>query len=159
MTLAEYDAFVAQLKAAGVARDAAEREAIRRYPMALREITVSAQHRAMILEKEEQHEIARLFREFGFTVRHLSQARASKQSPGLPDLWVTHRELPIAFWWESKRQVGGKLSDVQVEFRNDCLRTGVGYGTGDRYAARDHLITLGLAQIVGDALEPIRRRA
>jgi hypothetical protein len=110
-----------------------------------------------VLEKEEQAYISRLFREFGLNVRNLSQARKTKQAPGLPDLWCMHRELPIAFWWETKRQIGGRLSDAQVEFKSDCERCHVGYGTGDRHAARNHLIKLGLARVVGDTLEPIHR--
>ncbi len=157
MSLAEYDAYVAQLAAAGVATWAAERQAREKYPDAVRERELEAERREDVLEKEEQAEIRKLFLSFGFKVRNLSQARASKQSPGLADLYVVHRELPIAFWWEAKRQVGGKLSPAQVEFRDDCLRCGVGYGSGDRHAARTHLIKLGLAQIIGDTIEPIRR--
>lgn len=97
------------------------------------------------LEKEEQHEISRLFRAYGFKVRSTSQARASKVAPGLPDLFVTHLTRPIAFWWESKRQVGGKLDPAQEEFRDDCLRCQIPWASGHRYDAAQLLVDLGLA--------------
>lgn len=109
-----------------------------------------------ILEKEEQTEITRLFLAYNCDVRNLSQARASKQAPGIADLFVTHRTKPIAWWWESKRQVGGVLSPAQEVFRDDCMRCGVRYGTGDRFAAAEHLVALGLARRVGDHIEPVR---
>lgn len=159
MTAAAYDAFVQQLVAANVAEHAAHQLARLKYPDAAAEKAREAERRAGVLEKDEQREVRKLFIAFGFEVYWLSQARRTGQTPGVPDLWCMHRELPIGFYWETKRQVGGKLSDAQLLFRDGCLRCGVGYGTGDRYAARTHLIKLGLAQIVGDTLEPIRVRA
>lgn len=117
---------------------------------------------ARVLEKAEQTEIVKLFRAHGFKVYSLSQARAAKQTPGLPDLWVTKSwEITqnsggriygdgakstrhVAFWWESKRQVGGVLSTAQQEFRDECLAAGVAHCVGDRYAARDYLTSLGI---------------
>lgn len=118
---------------------------------------VSAEARENAREKDEQIEVAKVYRAFGFKVYSLSQPRATKQTPGIPDLWCVHRSLPIAFWHETKRTKGGRVSEQQQEFRDDCLRAGVGHVLGDRYAARSHLITLGLAHVVGGALEPIHR--
>lgn len=101
---------------------------------------------ASILERKEQHEIYKLFRAYGFKVRNLSQARASKQAPGLGDAWVVHREFPIAFWWESKRQVGGELSPAQLEMQADCARCAIPYHHGDRYAAARLIVSVGLAK-------------
>jgi hypothetical protein len=118
----------------------------------------AAARQASIDEKTEQLEVTKLFRSFGFTVRNLSQPRETKQSPGFPDLWVTHDTLPIAFWWETKRQVGGKFSDAQLTFREDAVRCGVGCGAGDRHHAAQHVIDLGLAyRDAGGVLEPVRR--
>jgi hypothetical protein len=113
---------------------------------------------ANALEKAEQHEVAKLFRGHGFIVYNLSQSRAAKQTPGLADLWVVHRELPIAFWFETKRQVGGEHSDAQLAFAAECQRCQVGYATGDRFAAAEHLIALGLVERTEHGiLEPVRR--
>jgi hypothetical protein len=116
---------------------------------------------ASILEQREQLEIYKLFRAYGFKVKNLSQARASKQAPGLGDAWILHRDRPIAFWWESKRQVGGELSPAQIEMRDDCWRCGVRYYSGDRYAAADLLVQLGLAEAGNGpcGIVPIRQSA
>jgi hypothetical protein len=73
---------------------------------------------ASIAEKAEQSEIVKRFKGIGgFAVYNLSQSRASKQTPGLPDLWCMHTRYAFAFWWESKRQVGGEFSDAQLHLR------------------------------------------
>lgn len=103
---------------------------------------------ARILEDQEQHEITKLFLAHGFKVYSTSQKRAAKVTPGIPDLWVTRSARPgrgaIAFWWESKRQVGGKRTSGQVDFGDECAAAGVGYGFGDRYDARQFLRSLGI---------------
>lgn len=88
-----------------------------------------------IREKAEQEAVTKLFRRHGFTVRSTSQARPSKIAIGFPDLFVTHRSRPLAFFWETKRQVGGVVSEAQQEFADDCARCGVRWYTGDRYHA------------------------
>lgn len=151
------ETFVIRLRDAGVGLDAAEHEATRRYgprPVPTRD--------ERIREKDEQHEVTKRFRVCGFTVRNLSQARASKQAPGLPDLFITHDTKPRALWWETKRQVGGKYSDAQRAFKADCQRCGVICEGGDRYAAESWLVLHGHATIgsdgkitrVGTALDP-----
>lgn len=147
-----YDAILNGLLAAGWPRTVAERRAREEAPAT----APNNQRDARVLEKAEQHEVMKLFRAYGFVIYSLSQPRATKQSPGLPDLWCVHTRRPIAYWWETKRQVGGEHSPAQLEFRAHCLRCGVGYGTGDRYAAAEHLIALGLASRVGGTLEPVR---
>jgi hypothetical protein len=87
----------------------------------------------------------------------LSQARKTGQTAGVPDLWLMHRELPIALYWETKRQVGGRLSEPQIRFRDACIRCNIGHGVGDRHAARSFLIARGLATVIGGVLEPVRR--
>lgn len=136
---------------------AAHRAAREKYPDAATERARLEEKRADVLEKDEQREIRKLFIAFGFQVYWLSQARRTGQTAGVPDLFMLHRELPVGFYWETKRQVGGKLSPAQQDFRDGCIRCGIGYGCGDRYAARTHLITLGLATVVGDTIEPVRR--
>jgi hypothetical protein len=107
-----------------------------------------------VLEKEEQTEIARMARAFGFKVDSTSQYRPAKVSGGFPDLWLVHTRLPIALWWEVKRQVGGRFSAEQLDFAANCARCGVGYGSGDRHAFAEKLIALGIAYRDGDRLEP-----
>lgn len=110
---------------------------------------------ANVLEKEEQLEVRKRFVVCGFEVRNTSQARASKVSPGIPDLIITHRALPIFLLWESKRQVGGKYSPAQLDFKADCERCGVTCRGGDRHDAEGYLIEIGRALYYNGVFEPI----
>lgn len=154
--LLEYNALVETLTNTGVGQTAALKYAAAKYPNAVRQQDAKDEQRENVLEKEEQREIRKLFKAFGFEVYWLSQARNSKVTPGVPDLWCMHRERPIGFWWETKRTEGGRFSEAQLRFREYAERCGVGYGCGDRRDARHHLMRLGLAEMVGDTLEPKR---
>ena len=156
MSLAEYDAFVAQMKNVGVGDEAAHRTARLKYPDAAMEREQATERRENVLEKHEQREVVKLFKAFGFTTYSLSQPRASKQTAGLADLYVVHKTLPIALWFETKRQRGGRLSAAQEAFQADNDRCGIRSVVGDRYTAQRLLVTLGLAQVIGDSLEPVR---
>lgn len=158
-TAAEYDNYVSQLRAANVGEEAAHKAARIKYPDAAAQKAAMAERASDELERVEQWEITKLYRTFRFDVYSTSQYRRAKITPGVPDLWVMHTELPIAFWHEVKRSKGGRFSEPQIRFREQAQRAGVGYISGDRYAARTHLITLGLAQIIGDAIEPVRTPA
>lgn len=151
-----WESVVAQLMTA-TGCDRAKAERIAEANGHRRPAPIESERTAAALEKDEQRVVARLFREFGFEVCWLSQPRASKQTPGIPDLWVMHPTLGVAFWMEVKRASGGRHSDAQKHFRDIAQRCGVGYVTGDRRAAESHLIHLGLARVANGALEPIRQ--
>jgi hypothetical protein len=112
------------------------------------------------LEKAEQLEVRKVFVAFGGHVYWLSQARAAKQTPGLGDLFVVFPKL-VSFWWETKRQVGGRVSPAQQEFHDLCNGTERGslHFIGGRREAERHVIALGLAvrDEASGALEPVRR--
>jgi hypothetical protein len=114
---------------------------------------------AAILEKEEQREVWQRFVVCGFKGYWLSQARETKQTPGLADLWFMHPDRELALWWETKRQKGGKHSDAQKEFARLCHVCRITYGTGDRYDAERWLVEHGLAVVIGGVLEPIRHNS
>jgi len=156
MSVLTYDTMVAALVSSGVPRAKAEAKA--REECRLPGIDLGAEKREAVLEQEEQREVAKIFQAFRFRVWWLSQSRATKQTPGISDLFLTHETLSIAFWWETKRQKGGKLSTAQVEFREHCLRCGVRHYVGDRHAAAQLLVSEGLAEIVNGILEPLRAR-
>jgi hypothetical protein len=110
------------------------------------------------LEKAEQLEVQKVFRAFGGRVYSLSQARASKQTPGLGDLFVVFPEL-VSFWFETKRQKGGRVSEAQQEFHDLCNRTITGsrHYIGGRREAEDLVIALEIAyRDTNGALEPVR---
>jgi hypothetical protein len=150
-----YDEMVSALLRSGVTTKARAEELARRKLG----ITLTDERDAKALEKEEQSEVAKQARAFGFKVDSTSQYRPAKVSGGFPDLWLVHTRLPIALWWEVKRQVGGRFSAEQLDFAADCQRCGVGYGSGDRHAFAEKLIELGLAYRDGDRLEPTRAGA
>lgn len=101
---------------------------------------------ARILEREEQEEIAKMARAYGFKVRSTSQYRPSKVATGIGDLILVHRARGIGLWWETKRQVGGEQSPDQQEFESDCRLVGWTYRLGDRFDFARYLLNLGLAE-------------
>lgn len=152
----EFEEKVSALVAMGFKRDVAERNVRDQLGLASA-FAIDGQRDDTILEKKEQVEIRKLFKAYAFDVFVFSQPRATKQTPGIPDLWLAHQRLLLAFWWESKRQVGGALSPAQVDFREACARTGTLHGSGDRYAAAQFLVDLGLAIRINDTIEPKER--
>ena len=110
------------------------------------------------LEKAEQAEVMKVYRAFGGIVKSLSQARASKQSPGLPDLRVFMPRIGRYFEHETKRQGRGDndLEPAQRDYRELGEQCGLQVVVGDRFAAGDQLVRLGVAVWDGDRLEPVR---
>lgn len=96
------------------------------------------------IEKDEQREVVKMYRAHGCLVRNLSQARRTKQAPGLPDLWIVHRGKAKAWWMEVKRQAGGRLSPGQIEFQEDCRLCGVGHLVGGVREAMVYLEGIGV---------------
>lgn len=159
MTALGYDALVEQIMTATKC-DRAKAEQVARLngaapPAPDPGAAAESQRKADALEKDEQREVWKRFTVCGFRGYWLSQARETKQTPGLADLWFAHRALPIALWWETKRQVGGRHSEAQKDFAEECIRCGIPYGTGDRFDAERWLIERGLARHLAGAFEPV----
>jgi hypothetical protein len=153
--LVSRDAFVASLRRLGVPAETAEREAARRYGPAVDALHLERDENA--LEKAEQREVLKVYRAFGCRVYSLSQPRASKQTPGLPDLRVFAPAIGRCWDHETKRQQGGRLSPAQDDYRALAAQCGLDVVVGDRFAAGAQLVRLGLAVQDGDRLEPVRR--
>lgn len=66
-------------------------------------------------ESREQAQIVKLFDALGFVVLSTSEGRAVFRDSGLPDLWCTHPELGLCFWWEVKGPKG-RLAPTQEAF-------------------------------------------
>jgi hypothetical protein len=115
------------------------------------------------LEKEIQREVVNTYTALGCKVYNLSQARATKQTPGLPDLWVVclrsgwSRQGKVAWWHETKTPTG-KQSEDQREFQRECKACHVVYVLGGILAAEEQLITFGIAERINGTLEPVRRK-
>lgn len=144
-TLTFEDAVEEIMQRTGTSRALAEKHVANQLPHLNRLFSSTPTKDENALEKEEQVEIRTLLIAYGFTVRNLSQYRPSKIALGFPDLFVTHNTQPIAFFHETKRQVGGARRPAQVVFAEDCNRCGVRCSHGDRYAVVELLIELEIA--------------
>jgi hypothetical protein len=110
------------------------------------------------LEREIQAEVVKLYLAFRCMVYNLSQPRATKQTPGLADIYVIH--MPShSVWWHELKTPRGRQSPPQVEFQEVHKYTGVGYVVGGVKAAEAHLIKMAIAMRDSDgSLEPLRSR-
>lgn len=80
---------------------------------------------ALERESDIQYSCSRLLEACGAWVYRLSQGRQTRQSAGLPDLYVLHAKLG-AFWVECK-QPHGNQSTAQVRFQERCTAAKVPY--------------------------------
>ena len=152
--LTPFDDLVDALVRTGVPRHKAEASA--RAEFESPETPATTARDAAIAEKQEQHEIVKRLRAFGFRVWSTSQPRRAKVTPGLPDLIALHERAPICLFWEVKRQVGGRFSAEQLDFARLAQQSGAHHGAGDRYHLEEQLVALGLAVRTPAGLEPIR---
>lgn len=67
-------------------------------------------------EKDEERDGDRVMVLYGFAPWRLSQPRATKQTPGLPDRLYTDETRGVAVWWEAKRE-GGRQRPAQRAFQ------------------------------------------
>ena len=102
------------------------------------------------LEKAIQADVIKLYRRFGCVIYSLSQPRATKQTPGLGDLFgftpmIYIQPSRLAFWHETKTAVG-KLRPDQREFHEFCLETAGGcrHVVGGLLAAEEFLVHVGV---------------
>jgi hypothetical protein len=80
-------------------------------------------------EKQEEAMGDRLMADFHFDSVHFSQARASNQTPGIPDRKYYRPDLGFTFWWEAKAE-DGKQSKDQRAFQVRAERCGELYVLG-----------------------------
>lgn len=72
-------------------------------------------------EKQIQAAIVEAVETLGGSVYDLSQDRATRQTPGLPDLLVWYR---TSWTWAEVKRPAGQLSPAQETFRDRCLAAG-----------------------------------
>lgn len=89
-------------------------------------------------EKEVQREVKKLLSRRGCAVYDTSQPRASKVTPGLPDLVVFDRFRGLIFI--EVKAPGGKPSPEQVRFRELCAGFGVNHVMGGVLEVRDFFL-------------------
>lgn len=115
------------------------------------------------LEKEIQLDVMRLYRRFGCVIYNLSQARRTKQTPGLGDLFgftpmLYIQPSRIPFWHETKTPTG-RLRPDQREFHDFCQETagGVRHIVGGVGAAEEFLVHIGCCDRNSDGALSRRR--
>lgn len=99
------------------------------------------------LEREIQRDVVKLYRAHGCVVYEFSQKRASKQTPGIGDLYVFNPELHAygpAAWWHEVKTATGRLRPDQNVFGELCQQCGVWYVVGGVAAAEAQLARLGM---------------
>ncbi len=100
-----------------------------------------------------------LYTAAGCRVKRLSQARATRQTPGIPDLKVFAVRIRQAWWMECKAS-GGRQSAAQREFQREAQACGEVYLLGGIDEAKAHLVAVGLARYDGSQfILALRREA
>lgn len=109
-------------------------------------------------EKTVQQQVIHLLRDIGAAVYVLGTKRArgdwqgTRQTPGIPDLWVflpprkvADHSGPTGLWIEVKAD-GGRLRPEQESFRYGCQLAGVGHVVGGVDEVVQHLVAGGWVQ-------------
>ena len=97
----------------------------------------------LLREVDVQKQGTELLQSLGAFCLRTNQPRASRVSPGLPDvIALLPRRLGVIFW-ETKRP-GGRQSDAQILVEARCQQAGVPYVCGDLQALRAFLVERGL---------------
>ena len=77
--------------------------------------------------------------------RSMSQARKTRQTPGVPDLIVFNSRAGRMWFFECKAE-GARPSPAQVYFAELCETAGIDYVIGGTFAAINHLRQIGVAR-------------
>ena len=94
-----------------------------------RSIAVRRGSNGKLLEKHVEHAGDQLMAALGFEIVRLSQSRASRQTPGIPDRKYYHIGHGLTLWWEAKRP-GGRQSHCQMTFQLMVESCGEYYALG-----------------------------
>jgi hypothetical protein len=97
-------------------------------------------------ETDVQRDVRACYERLGCAVYSTSNPRRTKNTPGLPDLWVM---VPIHrgwYWWHETKARDGRQSEAQKLFETRCQQAGMDYVLGGLAAALDHLRAIGLVK-------------
>ena len=102
------------------------------------------------LEKQEEADIINAYRMADCTIVSFAQARATRQTPGIPDLKVYDQHTNSTWWHEVKRRQGDGYkrvnsvqSPAQKSFQDMCESCGEEYIIGPLDAALTKLRAMG----------------
>lgn len=93
----------------------------------------------------------------GFTAIRFSQARATMQTPGIPDRRYYSSDRQVAVWWEAKTEIG-RPSPFQVAFRGLVESVGEEYVLGTDEALVDWAVAKGFAERLPNGLRVVPAR-
>ena len=79
-----------------------------------------------------ERDVVAFFRQIGCAVYKLSQGYrkergGTRQTPGIPDLYVMHPDIPGGSLWIEVKAERGKPSPAQLAFADECIACGVSY--------------------------------
>lgn len=94
-----------------------------------------------VLEKHVERDGDKFMENLGFTAVRLSQSRASRQTPGIPDRKYYHLTRGITLWWEAKRPKGVQ-SFKQKVFQEMAQQCGEVYALGGVEELKNTLVKL-----------------
>lgn len=98
-------------------------------------------------EKAEERMASKLMCDaLGFTRWNLQQSRATKQTPGWPDVLYTHQQRGLAVFYEAKAPKG-KQSPAQREFQSHVTAAGMAYVVGTHEAMTVWAVARGLVKV------------
>ena len=90
-----------------------------------------------------------------FKIVRFSQARATKQTPGIPDRRYYMPKRRMAVWWEAKTAIG-RQSTFQAAFQAICEACGEEYVVGTDEALVDWLVAKRFAERLPNGLRVLR---
>jgi len=90
----------------------------------------------------------------GFTSIHFSQARATQQTPGIPDRRYYSPDRGAAVWWEAKTAIG-RPSAFQTAFRALVESVGEEYVLGTEEALVEWAVGKGFVERLANGLRVI----
>jgi len=93
------------------------------------------------MERDVQRDVVAFYRTIGCSVYVFSQGRKTRQTPGIPDLYVQYKGKR---WWHESKTEAGRLSAAQVEFAGRELDAGGDVIVGGLKAAQTYTRALGI---------------
>lgn len=106
---------------------------------------------ALEFERDMQRAVIRLYESVGCRVVRFSQTRATRQTPGIPDLKVYCPRKGVTWWMEVKAP-GGKQEPEQQVFQALAEACGETYVLGGLEVALRQLERVGVVPILAPGL-------
>src|SRR5262245_25831873 len=117
--------------------------------------SMARRRKASRTEKQVEHSGDLLMAALGFTAIRFSQARATQQTPGIPDRRYYSPERKTALWWEAKTEIG-RQSAFQAALQAMCEAVGEIYVLGTDEALIEWAAGMGYVQRLANGIRVAR---